>query len=95
MEIEASSNTLVIKGNIKSISDFQSIKQRLDTMIIENKSININILDSLSITSSVIGYLNKLVLKDNIDIHMNVKNEQLLHLLDDLNLISTFKAKRS
>lgn len=95
MEIEASSNTLVIKGNIKSISDFQSIKQRLDTMIIENKSININILDSLSITSSVIGYLNKLVLKDNIDIHMNVKNEQLLHLLDDLNLVSTFKAKRS
>jgi hypothetical protein len=95
MEIEASSNTLVIKGNIKSISDFQSIKQKLDAMIVENKNININILDSLSITSSVIGYLNKLVLKDNIDIHMNVKNEQLLHLLDDLNLVSTFKAKRS
>ena len=95
MELEVSSNTLVIKGNIKSINDFQNIKQRVDAMTIENKLININILDSLSITSSVIGYFNKLVLKDNIDIYMNVKNEQLLHLLDDLNLISTFKAKRS
>ncbi|MBS4067081.1 MAG: hypothetical protein WC279_04570 [Sulfurimonas sp.] len=95
MELEVSSNTLVIKGNIKSINDFQNIKQRVDAMTVENKLININILDSLSITSSVIGYFNKLVLKDNIDIYMNVKNEQLLHLLDDLNLISTFKAKRS
>ncbi len=95
MELEVSSNTLIIKGNIKSINDFQNIKQKVDAMIVNNKLININILDSLSITSSVIGYFNKLVLKDNIDIHMNVKNEQLLHLLDDLNLISTFKAKRS
>ncbi|MDP2894121.1 MAG: hypothetical protein Q8N78_07150 [Sulfurimonas sp.] len=95
MELEVSSNTLVIKGNIKSINDFQNIKQRVDAMAVENKLININILDSLSITSSVIGYFNKLVLKDNIDIYMNVKNEQLLNLLDDLNLVSTFKAKRS
>ncbi len=95
MELEVSSNTLIIKGNIKSINDFQNIKQRVDAMTVENKLININILDSLSITSSVIGYFNKLVLKDNIDIHMNIKNEQLLHLLDDLNLISTFKAKRN
>ncbi|OHE12102.1 MAG: hypothetical protein A2525_06615 [Sulfurimonas sp. RIFOXYD12_FULL_36_11] len=95
MELEVSSNTIVIKGNIKSINDFQNIKQRVDAMTVENKLININILDSLSITSSVIGYFNKLVLKDNIDIYMNVKNEQLLNLLEDLNLISTFKVKRS
>ncbi|MDD5400668.1 MAG: hypothetical protein PHQ93_05720 [Sulfurimonas sp.] len=95
MELEVSSNSLVIKGNIKSVSDFQNIKQSVDAMVAQHKHININILDSLSITSSVIGYFNKLVLKDNIDIHMNVKNEQLLNLLDDLNLASTFKAKRS
>jgi len=95
MELEASSNTLAIKGNIKSISDFQNIKQKIDAMVVANKSIHINILDSLSITSSVIGYLNKLVLKDNIDINMSVKSEQLLDLLDDLNLVSTFKVRRS
>lgn len=95
MELEVSSNSLVIKGNIKSVSDFQNIKQSVDAMVAQHKHININILDSLSITSSVIGYFNKLVLKDNIDLHMNVRNEQLLNLLDDLNLASTFKAKRS
>lgn len=94
MEIEASSNNITIQGNIKSVSDFQSIKQVIDGVIANYKDININIIDSLSITSSIIGYLNKLVLKDNINIHMNVGNDQLLHLLDDLNLVSTFKAKR-
>lgn len=95
MEIETSLNTIKITGNIKSISDFQNIKESVDDLILQHKHININIVDSLSITSSVIGYLNKLVLKDNIDIQMHVGNEQLLHLLDDLNLISTFKAKRA
>ncbi|MDQ1244490.1 MAG: hypothetical protein QG565_830, partial [Campylobacterota bacterium] len=87
-------NNIKITGNIKSVSDFQSIKEVVDSVIIQHKQININILNSLSITSSVIGYLNKLVLKDNIDIRMYVGNEQLLNLLDDLNLILTFKAKR-
>jgi hypothetical protein len=95
MELEASSNTLVIKGNIKSVNDFQNIKQQVDSIVALSKTLHINIIDSLSITSSVIGYFNKLVLKDNIDLHMSVKNEQLLDLLDDLNLTSTFKAKRN
>lgn len=95
MNIETSSNNIAISGNIKSINDFQQIKQSVDNMITQHKHIVINLVDSLSITSSVIGYFNKLVLKDGIDIHMNVGNEQLLHLLDDLNLLSTFKAKRS
>ncbi|MCK4874391.1 MAG: hypothetical protein KAS26_00955 [Sulfurimonas sp.] len=94
MEISIESSSITITGNIKSISDFQEIKQSVDSVIANNKSIVLNIVDSLSITSSIIGYLNKLVLKDNIDIHMNIGDEQLLHLLDDLNLVSTFKAKR-
>ena len=94
MEISIESSSITITGNIKSISDFQEIKQSVDSVIANSKSIVLNIVDSLSITSSIIGYLNKLVLKDNIDIHMNIGDEQLLHLLDDLNLVSTFKAKR-
>jgi len=94
MELQISSNILTIAGNIKSISDFQAIKQGIDDVAVAHKSIHLNIVDSLSITSSVIGYLNKLVLKDNIDLHINVGNEQLLDLLDDLNLTAMFKAKR-
>lgn len=94
MELQISSNIVTIVGNIKSISDFQAIKQSVDDVVVAHKSIHLNIVDSLSITSSVIGYLNKLVLKDNIDLHINVGNEQLLDLLDDLNLTAMFKAKR-
>jgi len=95
MEIKTSSNHVTIDGNIKSISDFQKIKQVLDSTIIAHKNIILNITNSLSMTSSVIGYLNKLVLKDNITIQMRIGNEQLLELISDLNLTSTFNARRA
>ena len=94
MEIQASSNHVTINGNIKSISDFQQIKQVLDGLVTTNKTILINIVDSLSMTSSVIGYLNKLVLKDNINLQMKVGNAQLLELFNELNLTSTFNATK-
>ena len=94
MEIKTSSNSVTISGNIKTVSDFQKIKQTLDALIAADKKLTINIIDSLSMTSSVIGYFNKLVLKDNIDLEMKIGNEQLLELLDDLNLISTFNARK-
>ena len=95
MDITTSSNTINITGNIKSVSDFQKIKQNLDAIISTHKSITINIVDSMSMTSSVIGYINKLILKDNISINMKIGNTQLLELLDELNLKSTFNATKA
>ena len=94
MTMTTSSNNVNIIGNIKSVSDYQEIKSQVDTLVEVHKSIIINIKDSLSITSSVIGYFNKLVLKDSIGIEMRVGNEQLMELLDDLNLAALFKAKK-
>ena len=94
MNISTSSNVVTITGNIKSISDFQSIKSTIDSMKDSMQDITIDIKDSISITSSVIGYLNKLILKDSINLNMKIGNEQLMHLLEDLNLTGTFKAKR-
>ncbi len=93
MEISTSGNTVTISGNIKSVSDYQAIKTSLDALV-RNSSIVINIKDSISITSSVIGYFNKLVLKDKINIEMNIGNEQLMELLQDLNLASIFNARK-
>jgi len=93
MEILVSGNTVTISGNIKSVSDYQTIKTSLDALI-RNSNIVINIKDSISITSSVIGYFNKLVLKDKINIEMNIGNEQLMELLQDLNLASIFNARK-
>ena len=95
MEISTQSNTISIVGNIKSISDFQTIKENTDLIIKEHKNISIQIIDSLSITSSVIGYFTKLVLKDKIAIHMYIGNVQLMSLLEDLNLVSTFNATKA
>ena len=64
MQIEVSDNNVTILGNIKSISDFQNIKQNIDNIVAIHNSVVLNIKDSLSITSSVIGYLNKLVLNE-------------------------------
>jgi hypothetical protein len=94
MEIKISNSTITINGNIKSIGDFQTIKNSIDGMISTNKNIVINIVDSISITSSTIGYFNKLILKDGISIQMNIGNPQLMELVEDLNLQSTFRAKK-
>ncbi len=93
MEISTSGNTVTISGNIKSVSDYQSIKSTIDALAM-NDSITINITDSISITSSVIGYFNKLVLKDKKNIDMRIGNEQLMELLQDLNLASIFNARK-
>ncbi len=94
MDISSSANRVTITGNIKSVNDFQSIKSTIDSIKDSTSTITIDIQDSISITSSVIGYLNKLVLKDSIDLNMKVGNKQLMLLLEDLNLTGTFKAKR-
>ncbi len=95
MEISSSSNVVTITGNIKTVNDFQQIKSSLDSLARQHKSVTLQIKDSLSITSSVIGYFNKLILKDKIDLNMNVGNAKLLELIDDLNLTSTFKARKA
>ena len=66
----------------------------MDDFIKTNKHVIFNIKDSISIISSVIGYFNKLVLKDEIDLQINVGDDQLMELFEDLNLVSLFKVKK-
>ncbi|SFV64611.1 hypothetical protein MNB_SM-6-540 [hydrothermal vent metagenome] len=94
MEITTTSNIVTISGNIKSVSDYQQIKGTLDSLAATHKSIIIEIKDSISITSSIIGYLTKLVQKEGIDLSIKVGNKSLLELFDDLHLISLFKVRK-
>ena len=68
MEIRQRSDDFFIEGNIKTIGDFQAIKHTLDAFIKHNTSVKLTIKDSISVTSSVIGYLTKLVLKDKTEV---------------------------
>jgi hypothetical protein len=94
MNISTSGKTVIITGNIKSIQDYQEIKSTIDNLSEKQQNITINLVDSISIISSVIGYLNKLVLKDKINIQIKVGNPQLLELFDDLNLIDLFQVSK-
>ncbi|MDD5373935.1 MAG: hypothetical protein PHO62_10985 [Sulfurimonas sp.] len=93
MTIEVISNSLTINGNFKTISHFQEIKEVLDRMITTHNVIELNLNDSISITSSLIGYLNKIIHKDKILLSLKTKNMRVYTLLDDLNLERTFNVK--
>ena len=86
MEITHRSDDFFIEGNIKTIGDFQEIKHALDAFIKHNTSVKLTIKDSISVTSSVIGYLTKLVLKDKIVVEVWVGNSELINLFEELGL---------
>lgn len=94
MEILTSSNIVTITGNIKSVGDFQEIKTTLDSIKSSNNTIVVNVKNSISITSSVIGYFNKLAAKDGIDLQLKIGNSKLYNLIDDLNLTQILKASK-
>jgi len=94
MEISVSANKVLITGNIKTINDYQKIKESIDNLTQQHQHIIIAVKDSISITSSIIGYFNKLVLKDNIDMEIKVGDAQLMELFDDLDLVSLFKVQK-
>jgi len=94
MDVFTNSNRITIDGNIKSNSDFQTIKDSVDTVVTNHKNIIVDVKDSMSFTSATIGYFNKLILKDKINVQINVGDSQLYTLLDDLNLVSVFNLKR-
>ena len=95
MDISVTSNIVTISGNIKSVADYQRIKETIDSLIATHKSIIIEIKDSISITSSIIGYFTKLVQKEGIDLSIKVGDESLMELFDDLNLVSLFKVRKA
>ena len=82
MTLKTDGSVLIITDNIKSVDDFQKIKKELDAMKSTYTSISIKIINSLSMTSSVIGYFMKLIHKDGISLSMSIGDERLINLLD-------------
>ena len=95
MQLEAKGNRVKISGNMKSVMDYKELKTLLDSVSGEYPTIILDVEDSISITSSIIGYLNKLVLKDKITLNMNVGNALLFELLDELSLVELFHVKKA
>lgn len=95
MQIELKGrNELSITGNIKSIEDGLEIKSALGDL--QNKGVTgivVKIIDSFSMTSTVIGHLMKLVNIDKVTISLVVGDERLYTLLEELSLIRQFNVR--
>ncbi len=93
MTISSSHNNIKIFGNIKSISNYRIITEEIDAIKKEFNDIKIHLFDSISITSSVIGYLCKLT-SSGCNVELYIANDGLYDLLDDLNLLQTLNVQR-
>ena len=89
-------NELTITGNIKSIEDSMEIKKAITTLLKrEAKSIVVKIVDSFSMTSTVIGHMMKVVNLDKVPISLVVGDQRLYLLFEDLSLLQAFKVRLS
>lgn len=82
-----------IEGVIKSVSDSQAIKDALNSCG-DVKQVNIEILDSFSITSSVIGFLLKKKQGDKVGLAITVNDPRIYELFQSLNLVEVLNVKK-
>ncbi|MGE4398403.1 MAG: hypothetical protein AB7D29_02675 [Campylobacterales bacterium] len=100
MQLESSQNgnshKIVVKNVIKTIEDSTIFKKSISDILLKDPGakIDIHIIDSYIITSSIIGTLLKMVQKDNAKITVYVYSADLYELLDKLNLIVLLNVKK-
>ena len=100
VQLESSQNgnshKIVVKNVIKTIEDSTIFKKSISDILLKDPSakIDIHIIDSYIITSSIIGTLLKMVQKDNAKITVYVYSADLYELLDKLNLIILLNVKK-
>jgi len=95
MRIQSSGNNeLTISGNIKSIEDSSLIKETVTALKAGGAtSLVLRIPDSFSMTSTVIGFLMKLVNVDQMRVFLVVGDPRLYQLLDELSLAQAFNLR--
>jgi len=95
MKISRDDSLITIVGNIKSVSDYTDIQGHLQSVMSNGSgSITIKVVDSISITSSVIGIFLKIIKKDGIALTVQVGNKHLYDLLNELNLLAVFNVRQ-
>jgi len=86
---------LIITGEMKTIENYSSIKAALLELVNNGiTSVVIEIKDSMTITSSIIGLFTKTVHGDGMKISLLISSDRLFNLLEDLNLVTVFNVKK-
>ncbi len=90
--VSVEENNVKIKGNIKSIDDYLAVKNALQELADKGvRSIDVCFTDSVSITSSMIGFMLKLINVDKIDLRILAGDKKLIALLEELELHGIFR----
>jgi hypothetical protein len=92
----ASGYRLNIKEVIKTIEDSTNFKKSITDILLKEPGadIEVHIIDSYIITSSIIGTLLKMVQKDNAKLTLFIYSPDLYELLDKLNLITLLNVRK-
>ena len=87
---------VIVSGTIKTIIDGQTIKDAVKRLFEQDtqKVVNLHIKDSFIITSSVIGFLIKLIKVDKMALYVHVKSTELYSMLEDMNLIDSMNIRK-
>jgi len=85
-----------VVGNIKSISDSQTIKDAITKVFQDNQQafIDLCIKDSFIITSSVIGFLIKAIKVDQMSLHVSVGSHELYEMLLEMSLVEAMNVRK-
>jgi len=96
MEIIRTDNALTIKEPIRTLNDYLEFRDFIQKLIKTEsyKELILNIIDSTIITSSIIGFLIKLIHLDGIKISLNVKKKELYDMMENLNLLIIFNVTK-
>ncbi len=84
---------ITIEGVIKSVSDSQAIKDAINSCG-GTTSFTIDIVNSFSITSSVIGFLLKKKQGDKVFLTIKVRDARIYELFQSLNLVEVLNVKK-
>lgn len=94
--VNGGSVDITVIGTIKSISDGQTIKDSIKrTFENDNQAVvNLHIKDSFIITSSVIGFLIKLIKIDKKALFVHVRSSELYGMLEDMSLLDSMNVRK-
>lgn len=97
MHIEQNGDSgIVITGNIKSVEDSLQVKNTINALVAQgSQSIHLSIKDSLSMTSTMIGFLMKLIHQEKVHLVITVGDRRLYSLLEELSLLQQFNVRLS
>lgn len=91
---ESNKTIINIEGIIKTSQNAQSFIDVVESGVKESNQIEINIKDSFSVTSTIIGFLMQKANDKNKSISINVGNDRLHELFDMLGVASILNVRK-